>query len=419
MAKTEPGLLTSRYELFLALRYLRARRKQAFTSIVTVVSILGITVGVMALVIALALLTGFQNDIQTKIVGANAHVAIWARGLQPMDNYDEVVAAAESIPGVVSAAPVIGNAGLIDTGFGPAFAHVKGVDPRGESSTTELFNRLIEGSVDGLLIDNSPAGIILGTDMADTLLVRVGDQVRVIVPAPNLLTPVGSGIKFGDFRVVGIFDAGMHEYDNTWALVSLSEAQDLFGMGDTVTMVELRVEDIYGTDPIIEGLRDRLGDGYYITDWKQMNRLFFSALRLERLAMFITISLIVLVAALNIVASLVLMVMEKNRDIGILLSMGATRRAILYTFMSQGLIIGLVGTAVGLVLGIVTSVVMDTYQLISLPAQVYYLSYVPFDVRPADFTMVALLAIAISFLATIYPAWRASRLDPVEALRYE
>jgi lipoprotein-releasing system permease protein len=412
-------LVARRYELFLALRYLRARRKQAFTSVVTAVSVLGIAVGVCALVIALALLTGFQQDIQTKILGANAHIVIWQSGGQPVDDWRRVLDAVAAVPGAVSTAPAILQSVVLDSGLGPAFANIKGIDPELESATTDLLDSLVEGSVDGLMDDTQGPGIILGRDLAQRLLVRVGDGVRLITPSPRSLTPLGMGIKTRSFRVVGIFEAGMYEYDNTWALISLEQAQDLFDMGETVSLVEMKVEDIFATQEVMEDVRDRLGEGYFVMDWREMNRVFFSALRLERLAMFVTISLIVMVAALNIVATLVLMVMEKNRDIGILLSMGATRKAILWVFMLQGLIIGLLGTGAGLVLGIGLSWIFDTYQLISLPEQVYYLSHVPFLVRPVDFIVVGLLAVAVSFVATIYPAWRASRLDPVEALRHE
>ena len=419
MSEREPGLVARRYELFLALRYLRARRKQAFTSIVTAVSVLGITVGVCALVIALALLTGFQQDIQTKILGANAHIVIWQSGGHPVEDWPAVLEAASTVPGVVSTAPAILQSVMLDSGLGPAFANIKGIDTELELTTTELLDSIVEGSVDGLADESEGPGIILGHDLAQKLLVRVGDGVRLITPAPRLLTPMGIGIRFREFRVVGIFEAGMFEYDNTWALIDLEQAQDLFDMGATVSLVEMKVEDIFATQEVMEDVREQLGEGYFVMDWREMNRVFFSALRLERLAMFVTISLIVGVAALNIVATLVLLVMEKNRDIGILLSMGATRKAILWIFMLQGLIIGLAGTVAGLVLGIGLSWIFDTYQIISLPEQVYYLSHVPFLIRPADFTLVGLMAVAVSFLATIYPAWRASRLDPVEALRHE
>ena len=268
--------------------------------------------------------------------------------------------------------------------------------------------------------DADPPGIILGRDLATQLLMRVDDTLRIILIDPNVLTPLGTGrVRTPEARVVGIFEAGMFVYDQTWVLTDLETAQRLFRVGDTVSWIEVAVEDIYDTEPVMERIQAEVEGDFILTDWKRQNELFFSALALEKLAMFVVISLIVFVAALNIVATLVLLVMEKNRDIGILLSMGATRRGILYTFIVQGLFIGLMGTGIGLTLGIGLSTLADRYQWVSLPGEVYYLSHVPFIVRPFDFSIIALLAVSISFLATLYPAWRASRLDPVEALRYE
>jgi lipoprotein-releasing system permease protein len=412
-----------RYELFLALRYLKARRKQAFTSIVSFVSVLGIAVGVAALIIALALLTGFQQDIQAKIIGANAHIIIWSGGEAPMAEYEQVVRRVNEVDGVVNAAGVVLRPAAITTSLGQSFVSFKGVDPN--NSATDLLERVIEGSADDLLERGENDGVIVGRGMADDHLLLVGDHIEVMVYDADMLTPMGAGWwRHKTLRVVGVFEAGMFEYDKSWALVHLETAQDMFyrsataegtdeGRPDVVTFVEVKVDDIYDTGRVMADITERLGPDYVMMDWKSMNAVFFSALQLERLAMFVTISLIVFVAAL------VLMVMEKNRDIGILLSMGATRRGILYTFILQGLFIGLLGTAVGLTLGIGLSYVADRYRLISLEESVYYLSYVPFVIRPVDFALIALMAVAVSFLATLYPAWRASKLDPVEALRHE
>ncbi len=412
------GFVAGRYELFLALRYLKARRKQAFTSLVSGVSILGIAVGVAALIIALALLTGFQEDIQSKIIGANAHVVVWGAGGAPILDYRRVVEEMREVPGVVDASPVVLHTAVLDNGIDQRFATVKGVDPAAE--TTDLLDRMIEGSAARLDPDEDPPGIILGRDLATQMLARVDDTLRIILIDRNVLTPLGTGrVRTPEARVVGIFEAGMFVYDQTWVLTDLQTAQRLFGVGDTVSWIEVAVEDIYETETVMERIQAQLDDEFTLTDWKRQNQLFFSALALEKLAMFVVISLIVFVAALNIVATLVLLVMEKNRDIGILLSMGARRQGVLCTFIFQGLFIGLMGTGVGLTLGIGLSMLADRYQWVSLPGEVYYLTHVPFIIRPFDFMLIALLAVSISFLATLYPAWRASRLDPVEALRHE
>jgi lipoprotein-releasing system permease protein len=344
-----------------------------------------------------------------------------------MVDYPDVVDTVSGAPGVLGVAPAVLRPALINNGFSLAFAMFKGIDP--DAGTMDLLTRVVEGSVDDLRVRGQTDGALIGRGMADKMLLRVGDELQVMIYDQDWISPLGvGGIKYRRLRVAGIFDAGMFEYDTAWVLVDLRTAQNMFsafrdpevpeGPG-RASFVEIRVEDIYGTDAVMEDLRERLGPDYVMRDWKQMNSLFFAALNLERLAMFVTISLIVFVAALNIVATLILMVMEKHRDIGILLSMGATRRGILYTFIFQGLFIGLMGTATGLTLGIGASWLADHYRIISLPAEVYYLSHVPFVVRPIDFTVIALMAVAISFVATLYPAWRASRLDPVEALRYE
>ncbi len=425
MRESGPRWPASRFQLYIALRYFKARRQQAFTSIVSLVSVLGVIVGVAALIIALALLTGFQEDIQDKIIGANAHVFVQPFGPY-LDDHVQVAETARRINGVVDAAPALLTPGLMEgRSQTPQFVNLKGIDPHGEARTTRLLDRMVKGSAEGLAprrpTSTGRDGVVLGTDLAASLFVDVGDQVKVSVHSSGMITPFGGsgGIKIARFDVVGIFEAGMYEYDNTWALIPLQTAQRMIESGDGVTLVQVRVEDAFNTAPVVEELGDRLGEGYFLMDWQSMNRAYFAALKLEKLALFVTISLITAVAALNIAATLVLMIKDKQRDIGILMSLGTTRRQILQIFMVQGLAIGLIGTLMGCLLGVGTAVALDYYQLIRLEAQVYYLAYLPFHVRSVDLVRVCVVAVLISFAATLYPALRASRLDPVVSLRYE
>jgi len=423
MRDSGTGWLTWHFRLFVAFRYMKTRRQQAFTSVVTAVSILGVIVGVAALVIALALLTGFQDDIQSKIVGANAHIFVQPYG-PLLSEYEQIAETARGVPGVVDASPALLVNGLIvGTAQTSRFVNLKGVDAAGEARTSQLLDRLIEGSAEGLTVHGNGAGhpgIILGSELAEQVFVHLGDTVKILIYAQDMLTPWGAGgMKSATFEVVGFFDTGMYEYDTTWALIPLPTAQRLAEADEMVSWVQVKVEDAFDTAPVVKELGDRLGNDYFLMDWQSQNRAYFAALELEKLALFVTISLIVSVAALNIVATLVLMIKDKQRDIGILMSLGATRRDIMAVFMTQGLVIGLTGTLVGVVLGITAALLLDHYEAIQLQAQVYYLSYVPFHVRAADFTRVCLFAVLVSFLATLYPAWRASRLDPVVSLRYE
>lgn len=424
MAERAPGWLARDFRLLLALRYLKARRKQAFTTVVTLVSVLGVTVGVAALIIALALLTGFQQDIQGKIIGANAHVFVQPYGPY-LENPSAVAEIAAGVDGVVATAPAVLAAGLLEGRSNqPAFVNLKGIEPEAEARTTQLLDRMVQGSAEGLMPrlpgSSRRPGVVLGRDLAEGLFVDVGDVVKLTLHSPGMLTPLGAGgLRIRDFDVVGIFEAGMYEYDSTWALIPLQDARSMLELGGAASLVQIKVADMNATEPVVEDLSAALGDGFFVLDWKRMNRAYFAALQLEKLALFVTISLIVGVAALNIVATLVLGIKDKQRDIGILMSLGARRGDILRVFMAQGLAVGLAGTSVGCLLGVATSWLLDHYQVIRLEAQVYYLSYVPFEVQWQDFTVICAMALAISFLATLYPAWRASRLDPVVSLRYE
>ena len=403
-------------ELFIALRYLLARRRQAFISLISLISMLGVAVGVMALVIALALMTGLQGELRDRLLGATAHVYVLKAGGLP--DYDAEVARLKAVPGVSGAAPAIIDKALVTTEAGSQFITIKGIDPALEGGVTDLGRSMTAGTLVDLArgVDEVP-GIVLGEALAVSLNVRVGGSVTLLTPS-GTLSPMGMMPRPRRATVTGIYRLGIFEFDSSYGFVSLDFARRLTGKRD-VDLVQLRVADIYGAPAVAERIGAQLGPDYVAQDWTEMNRSLFSALGLEKLAISITIGLIVMVAALNIVASLVLLVMEKSRDIAILKTMGTSSGVVMRIFMLQGLVIGLVGTAAGAAGGLMLSEVADRYKLIRIPADVYQVSYVPFVVQPMDFALVVVSAVVICFLATLYPSRQASRLDPVQALRYE
>ena len=408
------------FELLIALRYLTARRKQAFISVISAISILGVVVGVMALMVALGLMTGLQREIRTKILGTTAHVSIFRSGSEPFENYREVVDAVRSVPRVLGAAPAVYGKGLLTAPGGSAVATMKGVRPAEERTVTDLAQQVEDGSLAALDVvpDDAIPPILLGRDLAGSLGVGRGDVISVTSPQGRL-TPMGMLPRVTRFRVAGTVHSGLYEFDSAWAYVPIAAAQRLFAEGDRASLVELRIDDIYMVREVGIAVQERLGEGYLSTNWIVMNQSLFSALWLEKVAIGITIGLIVMVAALNIVATLILLVMEKHKDIAILVSMGASRGAVTRIFMLQGAIIGAVGTLAGATLGWGLCRFLDHYKLIQVPVDVYQISYVPFILLPQDAATVIAGALLICFLATIHPARGASRLDPAEALRYE
>jgi lipoprotein-releasing system permease protein len=409
------------FELRVALRYLTARRKQAFISVISAISVLGVVVGVMALMVALGLMTGLQREIRSKILGATAHISIFRSGNEPFDNYRDVVAKVRTVPGVLGAAPAVYGKGLMMTAGGSAVATLKGVVPAQERTVTDLASQVEEGQLAALdqVAEGSLPPVLLGRDLASTLGVGVGDVLSVTSPNGRL-SPYGMVPSVKKFRVAGTVHSGLYEFDAQWAYIPLAVAQRLFTEGsDSASLVEVRIDDIYAVKEVAPRIVAALGDGYLTTDWIMMNQSLFSALWLEKVAIGITIGLIVMVAALNIVATLILLVMEKHKDIAILVSMGASRGAITRIFMLQGTVIGALGTLTGAVLGWGLCRILDHYKLIRVPVDVYQISYVPFTLLPLDAATVIVGAVLICFLATIHPARGASRLDPAEALRYE
>ena len=406
-----------RFELFIALRYLLARRKQAFISLISLISVLGVTVGVMALIIALALMTGLQGELRDRILGSMAHVYVWKTG--GIVDYQAEIEKLRGVEGVVGAGPAILGKALIVSERAEAFISLKGVDPALERSVTDIGKAIRRGSVAALATqsDDDPPGILIGRDLAQQLGAVVGDEISLLTPQ-GTLTPMGMLPRQRRTKVVGIYSLGLYEFDSQYGFVSLDFAERLMGKA-APDLIELRVADIFMAPDIASRIPDLLGPEYVAQDWQDMNQNLFSALWLEKMAISITIGLIVMVAALNIIASLILLVMEKSRDIAILKTMGASSRSVMRIFMMQGLVIGVVGTTVGASAGLLLCWVLDRYRLIHIPMDVYQVSYVPFVVLPLDFAVVVVSAVLICFVATLYPSRQASRLDPIQALRYE
>lgn len=401
------------FELFVALRYLLARRKQAFISLISVISTLGVAVGVMALIIALALMTGLQQELRDRIVGSTAHIYVFKIG-GGFDDVSAEVQRLEAQPGVSGAAPVLLGKGILKSANGSSFITLKGIDPALEGRVTDVARSMRVGSLDTLAAGD---GIVIGEDLARSLRVSVGDQVELLTPE-GTLTPFGMAPGSRVLDVTGIYRLGLYEFDAAYGFIAMETAMRIMRRA-TPDFIELRATDMFEAPAIARGIEDAFGPYYQVQDWSEMNSSLFSALWLEKMAISITIGLIVMVAALNIIASLILLVMEKSRDIAILKTMGCSRRRIRRIFMLQGLVIGLVGTAAGAVLGLAVCFIADRYQLIQIPIDVYQISYVPFTVELWDFVAVVAASIVICFLATIYPSRQASRLDPAQALRYQ
>lgn len=405
------------YELFVALRYLFARRKQAFISVISLVSMLGVTVGVMALIVALALMTGLQQGVRDRMLGSQAHVYVWKPA--GLSDYQADVAALVKVPDVLGAAPALMAQALVSKDDQQAFITIKGIDPALEPQVTDIASAITSGRFADLDDggDERLPGLLIGHELAGKLGAQVGDAVSVLTPNATL-SPMGVMPRQRRLTVVGIFRLGLFEFDQSFGYVTLATAGRLAGKTEP-EHIELRVRDIYGAPAVADRLSSLEGGMYLAQDWSDLNKSLFSALWLEKVAISIAIGLIVMVAALNIVASLVLLVMEKSRDIAILKTMGASATSIRRIFMLQGLVIGLVGTAVGTLAGVGAATFLDRSRLISIPADVYQLSYLPFTVVPRDVVLVVLAAIVICFVATIYPSRQAARLDPAEGLRHE
>ena len=426
-----------KFELFVAARYLRAKRRQAVIGIITLISIVGVAAGVASLIIALAINNGFRQDLQDRLLGSMSHVNLLRVESDGIRNWETLLNQLAKEPHVIAGAPSMYEQVLISRGSHAQGAVLKGIIPSYERKVSDILDSVRSGSAAPLeaavgnasssrdesnplsaRVTSSLPPILLGQDMANSLGAQVGSLVTVTSPQGEL-TPFGIVPKYARFKVVGIFNSGFYDSDNTWGFIRLADAQKLFDLGDVASVLEFRVDDIYNAEAIGDELQAAAGKGFMATNWMEQNRALFRALRLERLVTFITIGLIVFVAALNILISLIMMVMEKTRDIAVLVSMGAKRRQVRRIFMYQGLLIGVLGTAIGLVLGYAISIVAGHYRLFSLSAEVYSIDYVPFAPRVMDGLLVAFLAIGVSFIATLYPSWSAASVLPAEALRYE
>ena len=405
------------FELHIALRYLLAKRKQAFISVISLISTLGVTVGVMAVIIALAVMTGLQQELRDRIFGSNPHIYVSKAG--GIADYNAEAARLRQLPHVIGAAPAVMGRALVTASRNQEFITLKGIDPQLEPSVSDVARTLVSGSLDALAPQSADDidGILLGKDLAANLGVMVGDRVVVLTPE-GTLSPMGMIPGRKTLRVAGIFNLGLFEFDSTYGFVSLDVAKRMLAR-DQVDYMQLRVDDMYRAPVIARQVSASLGDRYVTQDLAEMNRSLFSALWLEKIAVSLAIGLIVMVAALNIVASLILLVMEKHRDIAILKTMGAGAKSVTTVFMLQGLIIGVVGTAVGATAGWTISSVLDRYKLIRVPMDIYQVSHLPFTVLPLDFLIVVGVAVLVCFVATIYPSRQAARLDPAQALRYE
>jgi lipoprotein-releasing system permease protein len=447
-----------RFEFFIATRYLRAKRRQAFIGIITGISIIGVAAGVASLIVALAINNGFRQDLQERLIGSTSHISLLRVADDGIKDWPLLLDRLSKQPHVVAAAPAIFEQVLISRGPRARGAVLKGMIPAYERKVGDLLNTVKEGSADALdktsstsadissqtamqPISSTATGnaaphespdslagvharlaamppIILGKDMADNLGAAVGDVVLVTSPQGEL-SPFGMVPKYSRFRVAGIFNSGFFDYDSSWAFAKLSDAQRLFGLGDLISVIEFKVDDIDKADLFSHQLEEAAGSGFMTTNWKEQNKALFHALNMERLVTYITVGLIVFVAALNILISLIMMVMEKTKDIAVLMSMGTRKSQVRNIFIAQGVLIGVIGTVIGLLLGYAISYAGGHYHMISLSPEVYSIDYVPFAPRLKDGLWVVLVAIGVSFIATLYPSWSAGRTLPAESLRYE
>jgi lipoprotein-releasing system permease protein len=408
------------FENFIGGRYLRVRQQQTFISLITVLSIAGVTVGVMALIVVIAVMAGFESDLKSRILGVESHIVVMRHG-GPFSKYPGILDVLKDFDGVEAATPFVYTQIMIRSSAGVSGAVLRGIDPE---SAGRVIKVLDDDSLNNLQnarqINDatvSMPGIILGKELARNLGVIKGDTVYLISPR-GIISPIGHLPAMKRFRVTDLFESGMYEFDGTMAYVHLKDAQKILRISEAVTGIEIRVEDIYKARNIAEEIIGKLGFPYWAKDWMQMNRNLFSALKLEKTVMFIILTLIILVAAFNIASTLIMMVMGKTRDIAILKAMGATDKSIRRIFVFNGMVIGSLGTGIGVVLGFLVCILLEKYKFIELPGDVYYITTLPVRLEGLDVLLIAAAAMGICFLATLYPAHQAAKLNPVDAIRY-
>lgn len=417
------------YELFISLRYLKAKRKQAFISLISIISIGGVALGVAALIAVLAVMTGVENDVREKILGIMPHILIQKTESRdmPTSEVQSLLTHIDKIPDIVAVSPYVAGQILVSAGRNVSGITVYGIEPEYDLAPPTLKYNMPDGTVellsakyDNLETPTGPKrdGIILGGELARLLGVFPGDDVTLISPTGHML-PTGLAPKLKKFRVVSIFNSGFYPYDGGQAYISLTAAQKFFSMREKLSGIEVRLQDVYSSKTLTKTIHAQLGTEYQIRDWSEMNKSLFSAINLEKLAMFLIAALITLVAAFNIVSTLVMMVMEKHADIATLKSIGATSASIMKIFMLEGSVIGIIGTCIGTIAGILLCWAADTFHWIHLEGGSYFLQYLPFTVTKGDVAIVIAASLLICFLSTIYPARQASKLDPVAVFRYE
>lgn len=413
------------YEILIGLRYLKSKRREAVISLITLISSGGVALGVMALIVVLSVMSGFEKDLRDKILGTNAHVVLLRFGEGGITDVDKLLPRITPLPHVAAAAPFTLHQVMLTSRHGVMGAVLRGVDPEREGQVTDLARNMKKGSLDALSRDGE--GIILGKSLAASLGISVGDPVNVVSPVGGGVTPLGMAPRVKQFTVVGVFEAGMYEYDAGLAYIPIPAAQTFFRMGKSVTGVEIKLDDIYQAPQVAGQMQEELRFPFYTRTWMEMNKNLFSALKLEKTVMFIILVMIVLVAAFGVVSTLTMLVMEKTREIAILKSMGATAAGIMRIFILDGVVIGAVGTLVGLLGGLVVTKNLDrivsfverVFGIDAFPGDVYFLDKLPHQINAPDVVVVVIVSLSISFLATLYPSWQASRLNPVDALRYE